>query len=90
MLPTLTSRRGPMHARGHRIAPFTEAADAETDWPTTQRFSRRLGETPPNADYASAVESPPAGGQTPAMLAMLLMASFALLFVLVLTLWSAR
>ena len=90
MLHTLTSHADPMYARGHRIAPFAETADADTDWPTTERFSRRLGEALPGADYASAVEAPPEGGQAPAMLAMLLIASFALLFVLVLTLWPAR
>ena len=88
---TMTSRLDRIHAGGHHISRFPEATDLETgDWPPTQPFSRRLGEALPGADYASAVEPPPAGGQALMMRAMLLIASLALLFVLVIALWFGR
>jgi len=40
---------------GERV-PFE--AVSEDDWPTTQRFSRRMGEAFRGAGYAAAVEAP--------------------------------
>ena len=38
--------------------PFRGPAQAGAGWPTTLRFSRRLGERWRDADYASAIEGP--------------------------------
>jgi hypothetical protein len=55
-------------------------ATSATEWPTTQRFSRRLGERVRDADYAAAIEGPagqplvlldPEGGLLPFLLRML-------------------
>lgn len=61
-----------MHASLHALfhaslkpTPYASGTSVESvvtaGWPSTMRFSRRLGEFRPGADYAQAIHAPPHG-----------------------------
>lgn len=61
------------------------------DWPTTQRFSRRLGETHRDMDYARAIEPPegwPGMDSTIAALRMLAAYALAVLAAFMIVVWG--
>lgn len=64
------------------------ADQARADWPTTQRFSRRLGDAIRGADYAQAIEAPADPHADDAVISMLLIALLAVLAGLVIVLWA--
>jgi ferric-dicitrate binding protein FerR (iron transport regulator) len=94
MAEPTTARPGRIHAGAQRNVYLREATDYEGEgWPTTKRFSRRLGEALPGADYARAFEPPRTAGHRAAMRtlrSMLVIASFALVLVLAIAPWLAR
>ena len=70
-------------------AAANDASAGDDDWPTTQRFSRRIGEAMRSAEYAAAVERPAAKLSHRAALVVATLLVFALLYAVAIALGEA-